>query len=226
MKNVMFRRTAVALVLATTAFCAATADAAIFTNRTAFQAALGASLTDTFDDYGSGFQVRSDAAMTAVKQQTSYSATFFSGANYIYSPNNNANYAYCAGCNGSFKLGFGNTSYGTAAGVFGAGFDIDVSTFLAFVTYGDGSTQNIALNTGFFGITSPALIQSIAIGAAGGASSAIGNAQIDNLTIGSAATGAVPEPATWAMMLLGMGAVGFAMRRRKGNVTTTVAFAA
>ena len=26
---------------------------------------------------------------------------------------------------------------------------------------------------------------------------------------------AVPEPATWAMMLLGFGAVGFAMRRRK-----------
>ena len=27
--------------------------------------------------------------------------------------------------------------------------------------------------------------------------------------------GAVPEPSTWAMMLLGFGAVGFAMRRRK-----------
>jgi hypothetical protein len=35
---------------------------------------------------------------------------------------------------------------------------------------------------------------------------------------------AVPEPATWAMMILGMGAVGFAMRR-KSNVTTRVAFA-
>ncbi len=37
---------------------------------------------------------------------------------------------------------------------------------------------------------------------------------------------AVPEPATWAMMIAGMGAVGFAMRRRrKANVTTTVRFA-
>jgi hypothetical protein len=25
----------------------------------------------------------------------------------------------------------------------------------------------------------------------------------------------VPEPSTWAMMLLGFGAIGFAMRRRK-----------
>ena len=38
--------------------------------------------------------------------------------------------------------------------------------------------------------------------------------------------GAVPEPATWAMMILGVGAVGFAMRRsRKAKVNTTVSFA-
>jgi hypothetical protein len=32
---------------------------------------------------------------------------------------------------------------------------------------------------------------------------------------GSISFGAIPEPATWAMMLLGFGAVGFAMRRRR-----------
>lgn len=37
------------------------------------------------------------------------------------------------------------------------------------------------------------------------------------------AIGAVPEPATWAMMVLGFGAVGYALRRRK--VTTRVRFA-
>ena len=31
---------------------------------------------------------------------------------------------------------------------------------------------------------------------------------------------AVPEPATWAMMLLGFGVIGFAMRRRKQEKTT------
>ena len=31
----------------------------------------------------------------------------------------------------------------------------------------------------------------------------------------NAHTGAVPEPATWAMMLLGFGGIGFAMRRRR-----------
>ena len=38
------------------------------------------------------------------------------------------------------------------------------------------------------------------------------------------AAAAVPEPATWTMMIIGLGAVGFAMRRR-GKVATTVSFA-
>lgn len=37
---------------------------------------------------------------------------------------------------------------------------------------------------------------------------------IDDFRLGTAATAGVPEPATWAMMMLGFGAVGFAMRRR------------
>ncbi|WP_262408456.1 choice-of-anchor E domain-containing protein [Sphingomonas sp. JC676] len=39
------------------------------------------------------------------------------------------------------------------------------------------------------------------------------------------AAGAVPEPASWAMMMLGIGAVGGAMRRRRSAVTTTVRYA-
>lgn len=37
--------------------------------------------------------------------------------------------------------------------------------------------------------------------------------------------GAVPEPSTWGMMILGFGAVGGAMRRRKARVVTTVRYA-
>ena len=40
----------------------------------------------------------------------------------------------------------------------------------------------------------------------------------DSLTVQIGDAGAVPEPSTWAMMLLGFGAVGFAMRRRRAHV--------
>jgi hypothetical protein len=38
-------------------------------------------------------------------------------------------------------------------------------------------------------------------------------------------TGGVPEPATWAFMILGFGVIGGALRRRKANVTTSVRYA-
>lgn len=48
---------------------------------------------------------------------------------------------------------------------------------------------------------------------------------IDNLTFtANAATAAVPEPATWGMMIVGFGAMGFAMRRRATR-TARVRFA-
>src|SRR5690606_10389292 len=42
--------------------------------------------------------------------------------------------------------------------------------------------------------------------------------------IGTPITSAVPEPATWALMILGFGAVGMGMRRRKA-ATVKVAYA-
>ena len=40
-------------------------------------------------------------------------------------------------------------------------------------------------------------------------------AVIDNITLASASAG-VPEPASWAMMMLGFGVVGYALRKRQG----------
>ena len=39
--------------------------------------------------------------------------------------------------------------------------------------------------------------------------------QFDNFRLGDAVSGAVPEPATWAMMILGFGAAGATLRRRR-----------
>jgi opacity protein-like surface antigen len=45
----------------------------------------------------------------------------------------------------------------------------------------------------------------------------------ERVTLRSAPTGSVPEPATWAMMLLGFGGIGFRMRRRRPPVLTQIA---
>ena len=53
----------------------------------------------------------------------------------------------------------------------------------------------------------------------------IGNNGLDNLVLTAGAVGgAVPEPATWGLMLVGFGAMGYAMRRR-AMVRTNVSFA-
>ena len=39
--------------------------------------------------------------------------------------------------------------------------------------------------------------------------------EVDNIRFSNGISGAVPEPATWAMMIVGFGAVGSSMRRRK-----------
>lgn len=48
------------------------------------------------------------------------------------------------------------------------------------------------------------------------------SANIDNIV---ASVAAVPEPATWTMMLIGFGAVGAAMRSQRRRVRTSVSFA-
>lgn len=109
------------------------------------------------------------------------------------------------GANSPISLNFSNAAYtrsplGTSVTISG------VATFLNGVA-ADTNTGNFSLS----------------VSSQGGSPTATnftftGNASAD-------AVAAVPEPATWAMMLVGFGGIGFAMRRRKSKVTTNVAFA-
>lgn len=195
------------------AMSASTANATItfFGDRASFEGSLGAMIIDSYDNpgYGVGFQIHSNAVMSAVLGETDYFTTGFSDWNF-HLPDD----TYCAGCNGSFQLSFGTTSLGTSDGVYGVGIDVLANDFglpyTAFITYGDGSTENVALAPGgsFFGVTADQLISSIHFGLAGGAATQNGAFVIDNLTIGSA----IPAPGALAMLGLG-GLVG--MRRRR-----------
>lgn len=50
-----------------------------------------------------------------------------------------------------------------------------------------------------------------------------GGFEFDNLTIGTASVSAAPEPTTWAMMLIGFGAIGWSLRRRAAPLSAVVA---
>ncbi len=132
---------------------AGAANPTFFTDSSTFNATLGSSVTDSYTNSSYSF-INTNAAMSAVLGETDYTSTGFSNHNIVQS-----NGSYCAGCNGSFQLGFTTTSVGTSSGVAGVGLNIGGNSstvpYYAFISYGDGSTQNVALPIGasFFGVT-------------------------------------------------------------------------
>ena len=199
----------------------ALADGTIqYTDRTAFESALGTIILDDYqaDGYlhgdisdGGTLDIHTNAHMSGILGETEYFTTGFNSWNFIFGPEG-GNKAYCAGCNGSFRLIFTSTSVGTASGVYGAGFDVLSNSpalpYHAFITFGDNTTLDVALPSGasFFGITSKLDIQSIHLGLAGGGFTTSGSFLMDNLTIGN-----IPAPGV--LVLLGL--AGFASRRRR-----------
>ncbi|UZK67721.1 PEPxxWA-CTERM sorting domain-containing protein [Sphingomonas sp. M1-B02] len=111
-----------------------------------------------------------------------------------------------------------NYSVVTLAGLTTTEFSIANSVFRDFIAgaasagyFSGGYTpQNVRLN----------LSQSLSYSVAGGAS--YGSERLGSFSV-AAPTSAVPEPTTWAMMLLGFGVVGSAMRRRKVRVKAAFA---
>lgn len=93
------------------------------------------------------------------------------------------------------------------------------AAFLNSFSSSDGEdieTLSYALDATFFAALSDGLVSLNGTHISEG--SGFGSFQVDFLRLDiNGGAGAVPEPSTWAMMLLGFGAVGFAMRRKKAN---------
>ena len=216
---------------------AGVANAVIFNKRFAFEATLVTSITDDYSSpgYRAGdvrnqrfVDFHSDANMSAVFGETRYISTSSPDNNIIGGQLDGDPY-YCTGCNGSYLLDFTATSIGTARGVFGVGLDVLIQDervlgTTAFVTYGDGTTENFAVpggppftTTQFWGITDPRLISSIAFGLRNGEANSDGSVQRmahDNLTIGTQAQ-VLPEPS--AILLFGLGLVGLGLTLRRAR---------
>lgn len=189
----------------------------IYNDAGTFNATLNTSVVDNYENGAYSF-IQNNAQMTSVLSETSYFTTGFDDLNIV--SDIGSNHFYCAGCNGSFLLDFTSTSVSGANGIFGVGFNYfnyGTPLFDAFVTYGNGSTENIALApaatfaTSFWGITSDLEIKSIHFGLANGDATQQGSFGIDNLTIGNPRS--VPEPGT--LLLVGLGLIGLSISRRK-----------
>ena len=127
--------------------------------------------------------------------------------------------------------GFTSTTFSFAGGSkgFGGNFDLSPGGLGAGVAFalssGDAVTQQIPrTNTGeFFGFISTDSFNSVTITAGNQAGLDHETNELDDLSFGGirrAGAGAVPEPASWALMLGGFGAIGGALRsRRKAAVS-------
>lgn len=193
----------------------------IFNNSTTFKVTLGTKVTDDYEN-GAYVFIQSNTQMSSVLGETQYTSTAFSNSNIVFE--SAGNHMYCAGCNGSFLLDFTTTSVSGVNGIYGVGFDYfnhHTPNFHAFVTYGDGNTEDVSLDpipfstTAFWGITSDQLISSIHFGLANGGVTTDGAFGIDNLTIGNAKA-SVPEPSSLLLIVLGF--AGAVLSRRKQAV--------
>ncbi len=103
--------------------------------------------------------------------------------------------------------------YSPRPGISSASNIIDVSVngaLLGEQTGTGGSVTDWSAITSTFTVSAPATLTF----AAGGASDSLGG-YVDNITLT-----AVPEPATWGMMVLGAGLAGLALRTRQRRVLT------
>ena len=197
-----------------------------FNNRVTFTTAASPVVVEGFQSYAADTSFRLapvDVGPFSLRLVGSTSA--FASNNFIDVP---PNALAETNVNGTTHLNV----FTNAGSSFFIDFDAPTNAFgFDFYNFNDGSQRTLIFvngvqitpsittaNTGgFFGFTSVTAFTTVEF--RGIDNDVFG---LDNITF-NAGAGAVPEPATWAMMLVGFGGLGFAMRRRPAR--TRVRFA-
>ena len=221
---------AAAAVLLTTAVPAA-AQVTTYTNQGTFAGASGPLTTETFSGCPgtttnfSGNVSSSAGPCSGIVGGVTYSPQ--EGSLYIAGPGQSSNPTTALGMNlftgDPITITFDNAISAWGADLFqnfGGGSQSGADAAFVVALFGAGDVLIDTLNTtvasgggSFFGFTSTTPFVRVDV------SQPSGFAVVDNVQWSAAA--GVPEPGTWAMMLLGFGAIGFALRRRNAARTVT-----
>ncbi len=208
----------------------------IFNDRTSFNGAAGATTTVDFQGCPGGAGLPNNQSVSSSSGPCSGVATGItftpeSGGNfYIASALQSSNPTIALGTDlplgGVMSIFLDNPTGAFGADFFqnfGGGSQSGANAPFMFSLFNGASLLDtinfdVASDGGsFFGVTSTDLFDRIEL------AQTDGYAVIDNVAFGSSA-GAVPEPATWAFMIFGFGAIGGAMRRQR-KATTKVSYA-
>ena len=200
----------------------------VYTSQASFLAAVGTAGVDTFAGFSTTGSTPSPIVRTAgaYGYTGSVSTTSFFGAGTAANPWLSTNTA-------TDTMTFNAFTGGTIAGFGGNFFGSDITG--AFAAGNITLTATDASGTTTYTLVAPTTASFIGfVSTTGILSATVASVQptsgflwptVDNLTLAAprAVTPGVPEPATWAMMIVGFGLVGGAMRRRAVSARVTYA---
>jgi hypothetical protein len=209
----LLRRLTIAGLLGVCA--SAQADVVVFSSESSFLAAVTAPAVDTFAGFPT--TVLTDSPITRTAGPYSYTASStsgFFGAGTLADPALSTN-------SDSDVITFANLSGGANA-IGGLFFGTDVlGSFVsativltAVDSIGNMTTETfVASPSSFIGFLSTGSIVSLLVTTATPGSFVFPT--VDNLTLAIAAVAPIPEPETWALLVAGLGAMGYCARRRR-----------
>lgn len=193
---------------------------AIFANAALVASATNAAVVIDFTQVGSNVVVNANGTLdlAGLTSQGNFSLAESVRGNVAYIGLGNAGTVMgYLGLTGPASFGTGNT-FITANSFSGTSFALNGSAFgspYVFVPAGYASGSAISGTATFLGQTFASL------GLTAGRYGYTSRADTVTVNIG----GAVPEPSTWAMMLLGIGGIGMVMRRSRKQASATLQLA-
>lgn len=205
-----------ALAALVAASSAAHAELTLYTDEASFLAAISNAATDTFDDLapGVGFDgpVQRSAGIVSYTVSSGPNSNILYGAGTVGDPWLSSNNARDTITFDGFSAG----TYAAGANFFGSDIDgnfLQRGVVIVSATDTDGSLQTFrvrASESTFIGFVSDEALTSLSVRVLSLRNNPVWPT-VDNLTVA-----AVPEPGTYAMLLAGLGVLGFLARRRQG----------